>query len=76
MNDVEWSAELDGRIRDGEAANRNMMIASGVGVACLALGGAMYYASARGAKRQESARLSVMPVAAPAMTGIAVTAQY
>ena len=48
LNDVTWSRELDDRVRDGEVAERNMWIATGVGAAAIATGAALYVLGRRG----------------------------
>lgn len=42
LNDVTWSRELDDRVRDGEAAERTMWIAAGVGAATVTTGALLY----------------------------------
>ena len=67
----EWDSSL---VDEGEAANRNMMIFTGLGAAAVITGGVLYYLGVRADKNAE--RLTVAPVVAPQLTGVVVRAAW
>jgi tetratricopeptide (TPR) repeat protein len=60
-----WSAELDDRVAKGEAAERNVIIATVVSGAALVAGGALLYLDARSGSAASAGSLSI----APSLTG-------
>lgn len=68
----EWPEELLARQADGERAERNMFILTGAGAAAIAAGGLLYYLG-HSARRDATERpVSVTPVAAGDLVGLAV----
>jgi|SoiMethySBSTD1v2_1073268.scaffolds.fasta_scaffold43984_3 tetratricopeptide (TPR) repeat protein len=67
----EWDSSI---VDEGESANTNMMIFTGLGAAAVVTGGVLYYLGMRADRPAE--KLTVVPLVSPSLTGILVRSSW
>ena len=74
--DGRWNPDQKSLWDDGEAAERNMLILTGTGLAAVVAGGALYYLGTRDAAAERHPSLSVAPVIGSDFTAVSVAGQF
>ncbi len=74
--DVAWSAELDDEVSKGEAAQRNLIIATAVSGVALVAGGALLYLDLRSDAETSRRSVTLSPTFSPSSAGFAVRGRF